>query len=307
MLIAKVVLLSVLAVTACAFTWMWFWELKRRPGWHWPRTFHAAVGFLTDFLDTLGVGSFAVTTTIYRGFKAVPDQLIPGTLNVGHTLPTIAQAFIFIAIVEVDIWTLWLLIMASALGAWLGAGVVTRLPKQRIQLGMGCALLIASVLMLLSLWNALPLGGSDLKLSGIKLLVAIVCNLIFGALMTIGVGAYAPIMVMVSLLGMNSKAAFPIMMGSCAFLMPAASWRFIKSERYDPQAALGLTLLGVPAVLVAAFLVGELPVTALKRLVVAVVVYTAITMIWAGCRRAQTGAIQPGQEPETSEPSGLTD
>src|SRR6187549_3077322 len=78
-------------------------------------------GFVTNFFDTLGIGSFAPTTSVFKFFKLVPDRLIPGTLNVGHTLPTIAQAFIFTVAIDVDPWTLILMIAAAVAGARLGA------------------------------------------------------------------------------------------------------------------------------------------------------------------------------------------
>ena len=102
--------------------------------------------------------------------------------------------------------------------------------------------------------------------------------------MMIGVGAYAPIMIMVSLLGMNQKAAFPLMMGSCAILMPVASYRFISSGKYDARAALGLTLLGLPGVAIAAWIVKELPLVYVSWLVVVVVIYTAVTMLYSASR-----------------------
>ena len=97
--------------------------------------------------------------------------------------------------------------------------------------------------------------------------------------MTLGIGLYAPCMILVSLLGMNPKAAFPIMMGSCAFLMPVAAARFIKEKKYEPRPALGLTLGGTPAVLIAAYVVKSLPLTLIRWLVILVVVYTATAML----------------------------
>ena len=76
--------------------------------------------------------------------------------------------------------------------------------------------------------------------------------------MSLGVGLYGPCLLMISLLGMDPKAAFPIMMGSCTFLMPVGSIQFIRKGRYDPRAALGLALGGIPAVLIAAFIVRSL-------------------------------------------------
>jgi uncharacterized membrane protein YfcA len=278
---AKTALLMLLGAIALAFCVVWARELTLRKHWSWPNAFHVVVGILTDFLDTLGIGSFATTTTLYRLRRTVADENIPGTLNVGHCIPTLTQAFIYITIIEVDLLTLVLLISASVLGAWLGAGVVTRMPRRRIQIGMGLSLLVAAGFILAKIFKAQPAGSSALALTGVSLAIGLVGNFVFGALMTIGVGAYAPIMIMVSLLGMNETTAFPIMMGSCAFLMPMAGARFIQSGRYDARAALGLTLGGVPAVLVAALIVRSLDLDAVRWLVLVVVTYTAISMLWS--------------------------
>jgi uncharacterized membrane protein YfcA len=241
----------------------------------------AATGFVTAFFDTLGIGSFATTTSIFRNWKLVDDALIPGTLNVGITLPTIVQAFIYTRLIPVDSRTLILMIVAAVVGAWLGAGVVARWPKVRIQLGMGTALLIAAAILLAGLLSLLPAGGDALALTGGKLAFAIAGNFLLGALMTLGIGLYAPCMILVTLLGLTPAAAFPIMMGSCAFLMPVASARFVRLNRYDVRAALGLAIGSIPAVLLAAFIVKSLPLTAVRWLVIVVVVYTAVGLLRA--------------------------
>lgn len=286
MISAKALLLSSLAVVTLGYATFWARSLTRRQQWGWPTAYETIVGSITDFFDTLGIGSYATTTALYRFRRAVDDALLPGTLSVGHTLPTIAQAFIYITIVEVDMLTMVLMIGTSVLGARIGAGVVTRLPRRGIQIGLGLALLAAAGLMLGRQLEFFPQGGDALGLSGVMLGVALVGNFVIGALMTIGVGAYAPILIMISLLGMNPKSGFPIMMGSCAFLMPLSSPTFIRAEKYDVKAALGLTLGGIPAVLLAAFLVKELPLDAVRWLVVIIVVYTALTMLHAARREA---------------------
>ena len=242
------------------------------------------VGFATDFFDTLGIGSFAPTTTLFRWLGSVSDELIPGTLIVGHALPTIAQAVIFITIIAVDLPTLVLLIGASVLGAWLGAGVVASWPRRRVRLGMGAALLVAAALFLASALGMLPAGGDAIALRGGPLAVGLLGNGLFGALMTIGIGAYAPSLILFGLLGMNLKAVFPVMMGSCAFLMPAGGLRFLRARRIAGPAALGLALGGVPGVLCAAFLVREMPITWLRWLVIGIVTATAIGMLRAAWR-----------------------
>jgi len=256
-----------------------------------PTWFETAVGFVTNFFDTLGIGSFAPTTSFFKLRRMVPDRLIPGTLNVGHTLPTIVEASIFIAIIEVDPRTLITLIAAAVLGAWLGAGVVARWPRRKVQMGMGSALLVAAGLMLMTQLNLFPAGGVALSLSPSRLAVGFAGSFVLGALMTLGIGLYAPCMIMISLLGMNPTAAYPIMMGSCAFLMPVGSARFVRLRAYSLRPALGLTLGGVPGILVAAYLVRSLSLTAVRWLVVIVVVYAAVAMLRSAFEtRAAAGA-----------------
>lgn len=255
-----------------------------------------ATGFVANFFDTLGIGSFATSTSIFRHWKLVRDERIPGTLNVGNTFPTILQAFIYTKIVPVDARTLILMILAAVVGAWLGAGVVARWPRRRVQLGMGGALLAAAALMLAAQFHLVPAGGDLLRLDGARLAVGLIGNLVLGMLMTIGIGLYAPCMILVTLLGMNPTAAFPIMMGSCAFLMPIASARFIKANGYDPRASLGLLIGGAPAVLIAAFIVKSLPLDAVRWLVVIVVVYTAYGLIRGGWQRVTKGTALHGAD-----------
>lgn len=285
-----------LAIFTAFYVWILVAGVRRRAKTEpvKPSPKAAATGFVTAFFDTLGIGSFATTTSIFRQWRIVDDAQIPGTLNVGITLPTVVQAYIYTRLIPVDSVTLVLMIAAAVLGAWLGAGVVARWPKVRIQLGMGAALIIAAAIMLGSLFALLPAGGNALGLTGTKLAFAIAGNFLLGALMTLGIGLYAPCMILVSLLGLTPTAAFPIMMGSCAFLMPVASARFIKLDRFDVRASLGLAIGSIPAVLLAAFIVKSLPLNAVRWLVIVVVVYTAFGLLRAAWReRAAQPAVSP--------------
>jgi uncharacterized membrane protein YfcA len=244
-----------------------------------PNPIQLVLGFITNFFDTLGIGSFAPTTAAFKFLKMVPDRLIPGTLNVGHTLPTITQAFIYTTIIEIDMTTLILMIAAAVAGSWLGAGVVAGWPKRNVQIGMGFALLVAAGLFT---WRNLGGGGTTegtLDLTGTKLVLGLAGNFVLGALMSLGIGMYAPCMILVGLLGMKASAAFPIMMGSCAFLMPVASARFVQKQAYALKPALGLALGGIPAVFIAAFIVKEMDVTTMRWLVVVVVTIAATMML----------------------------
>ncbi len=252
-----------------------------------PTPLETVLGFVTAFFDTLGIGSYAPTTAVFKLRRLVADEKIPGTLNVGHTLATITQAFIFITIVTVEMKTLVLMIAAACLGSWIGAGFVAQASRRKIQLGMGFALLVAAALFLMKIFDVLPAGGDTLALGGWRLAVGLTGNFVLGALMEVGVGLYGPCMILVSLLGMSPVTAFPIMMGSCAFLMPVGSVKFVKTDRYSLRAALGLALGGVPAVLIAAFLVKSLPLTAMRWLVVVVVLYAAVSMLRSAFREAR--------------------
>jgi uncharacterized membrane protein YfcA len=278
------VLLALLALLAVVFAIAWARRLRHGDGNRSPDAASIAVGAITDFFDTLGVGSFAPTTWLFRTFGMVPDRLLPGTLNVGHALPSVAQALIFIAIVEVEAQTLAAMIGAAVVGAWMGASVVAGWSRRRVRLGMGLALLAASLLLVRQLAFGSPAGEDALGLDGGRFALGVAGNFVLGAMMTVGVGLYAPCMILVSLLGMNAKAAFPIMMGSCAFLMPIAGMRFVERRAYAPGVALGLTLGGIPAVLVAAYVVRSLPLDAVRVLVVVVASYTALSLLRAALR-----------------------
>lgn len=305
---AKLLLLILLALVALGFVVLWIRHLARAraqgpaedaPGP--PTGFQLALGAVTNFFDTLGIGSYAPTTAAFKLKGIVPDERIPGTLTIGHTPPVLIQAFIYIKIIEVDVRTLFVLIGAAVLGAWLGAGVVARWPRRKIQLGMGLALLAAAVLFVLkNLDDArgtpiLP-GGEALGLAGAAFLIGALGSFVLGALMTIGIGFYAPCLIMISLLGMNPRTAFPIMMGACAFLMPVAAVKFLRARSYSARPALGLAIGGIPAVLIAAFLVRSLSLTALRWLVVIVVLYTAVVMLRSALRErrvAPTESVAP--------------
>jgi uncharacterized membrane protein YfcA len=244
-----------------------------------PTPFQILIGFVTNFFDALGIGSFATTTAIFRLRKMVSDRVIPGTLNAGHTLPTITQAFIFTAVIPVDVITLFSMIAAAVAGAWLGAGIVAGWPKRKVQVGMAGALMAAALFMLMRQLDLFPAGSAEIGVRGMKLFIAIAGNFALGALMTLGIGLYAPCMILVSLLGMSERTAFPIMMGSCAFLMPVGSLRFIREESYNLRNALGLAIGGIFGSFIAGVIVKELSLGTVRWLVIVVVIYTAVTLL----------------------------
>ncbi|NOT64325.1 MAG: sulfite exporter TauE/SafE family protein [Acidobacteria bacterium] len=282
----KTLLLLALAAVALFYLAVWIRAILRERAENQPiapSPTQIAIGAIANFFDTFGIGSFATTTAMWRNLKMIRDEWLPGTLNVGHTLPTVAQAFIFIQTVEVDIRTLLALIVAAVLGMTIGAKYVATWPRRRVQYGMSIALFIAACLFIREIYltytqQGTPTSGA-LALTGGLLVLGFLGNFVLGALMSLGIGLYGPCMIMISLLGMNPKAAFPIMMGSCAFLMPMGSTQYIKQKGYDLRAALGLALGGIPAVLAAVYIVKEMEVKYVRWIVVAVVLYTAISLL----------------------------
>ena len=248
------------------------------------------IGFITNFFDTLGIGSFAPTTALLKAFKQIHDRVLPGTLNVSCTIPVVTEAFIFITVIEVEPITLISMLAAATLGAFLGAGIVSGLPERKVQLGMAIALFVTAFLMLAGKMGWMPGGGEALGLTGIKLVLGILGNFILGALMTLGIGLYAPCMALIYFLGMSPAVAFPIMMGSCAFLMPVASMKFVKEGAYNKKASLGIAVGGIVGVFIAAYIVKSLPLNILGWLVIAVIFYTSIVMFKSATKPADAKA-----------------
>jgi uncharacterized membrane protein YfcA len=245
----------------------------------WLKT--SMIGFVVNFFDVLGIGAFAPQTALLKFTKQTTDKQIPGTMNVANTLPVLLQALIFITIIEVEPITLISMFVAAALGAVLGAGVVAKLSEKKIRLVMGIALLVTAFFMLATNMQWIQGGGEAIGLGHGKLAIAVIANFVLGALMTAGIGLYAPCMALVFALGMSPKVAFPIMMGSCAFLMPPASVRFIKEGAYNRKAAVAMAIPGVVAVGIAAFVVKSLDLVMLRWVVIGVILYTSGVMLHA--------------------------
>ena len=261
------------------------WQSQKKHFWY---NFILA-GIIANFFDTLGIGSFAPTSTYFKVGKSVDDVLVPGTLNVGDTVPVCVEAAAFFGLVDMDVLTLVTMIVASVLGSYLMAGIVSKFDRKHVRYALFVGLMILSIVMLARWagWGPFKLEGTEMGLRGVKLIVAIVVNFILGGLMSIGVGLYAPCMALCVLLGLDAKCAFPAMMGSCAFLMAYGNGpKFIKEGRYDMNAcwamALGGGVIGVP---IAAWIVGSMPTHILTLMVVIVCFITSLLYLKDGIQK----------------------
>ena len=241
----------------------------------------SVIGFVINFFDVFGIGSFATGTALMKAFKQTDDRLIPGTLNVCFCIPVAIESFLFINGVEVEPVTLASMIVAAVVGAYLGAGVVAKLPTKVIRLLMGTALIVIGIVIVIQMMGLIPSSGVATGLSGIKLVIGIAANFILGALMTAGVGMYAPCLALVCLLGINPMIAFPIMMGSSAYLMPVASLKFIKEGAYNRKASLAIAIFGIFGVFIGYRFIKMLNLNALKFVIIIVMAYSAVSLFYS--------------------------
>jgi len=248
-----------------------------------PRFEAVALGAITNFFDTLGVGSFAPTMAWFKFRGLVPDRLIPSTMLVGHTLPAVAQAIIFLVLlgVLVDPALLFGCVLALLMGGLLGVSLVIRAKVWVVQLVVGIALIIAAIMYALTNLHLMPGGGTATGLPLPLMAIAIAANFLFGILLNFGIGNYAPTLVMLSLMGMDPRLSFPIMAAGAALTATGASLRYISIGAIDLRIATGIALGGIPAVLVAAFIVKSMSLELLRWLVVCVVLYAAVVMLRA--------------------------
>jgi uncharacterized membrane protein YfcA len=239
------------------------------------------IGAVTSFLDTLGIGNYAQITAAFKLRGHPPDELIPGTLNVGNSVGILLGSALFISVVPVEPVLLMAMVIAAGAGAWVGAGIVSRMPRRLIQIVMGVALVLAAGFFTMTNLGIVPPTGAAMALHGWKFALAVAANFVLGALMCAGIGNYAPSMALLALLGMNPIAAYPIMMASDGVLIPVASLGFIRSGRFAPAVAVGLTLGGLVGVIAAFPLVKMLGdhLTLMRWAVTAVIAYAAVAML----------------------------
>jgi uncharacterized membrane protein YfcA len=274
-LYAVLILVNVAAISG------WIVTARRRQLRDRPALTDCLIGTATSFLDTLGIGSYAQITALFKLRRKPADELIPGTLNVGSAVPVFISSLFYFGAVAVDPLLLASMVVSSGAGAWIGAGVVSRMPRRSIQLVMGVALLVAAGFFAVTALGILPPSGAAFQLGGWRFVVAVFANFILGALMCAGIGNYAPSMVLLGLLGMHPLAAYPIMIGSDGVLIPVAALGFLRSGRFSHGSALGITLGGVFGVLAALPLVKLIAghLTVMRWFVIVVVVYAAVSML----------------------------
>lgn len=244
----------------------------------------AITGFVANVSDTLGIGSFAVIVAFDKYWKLMDDKQLPGTLNAQSILPTLVQALFFLQVVQVEMQTLFALIIGASLGGFLGGYLVSRLDKERIRGCMFYGYIGIAVIIVASKMGLLPVGGDLMALHGMWLVAGVLGMFLSGALPAIGVGAYAPTQIMLFMLGMSPLAAFPIMTAAGAFQQSVAALTFIQRRQVAIKASIVIALAGVIGVLVAAPVITYINPDNLRWLLLAVVLYN-VRMLWKSAVR----------------------
>jgi uncharacterized membrane protein YfcA len=262
-----------------------------------PRPEAIVLGAVVSFFDTLGIGSFAPTTAWMKFRRLVPDRLIPPTMLVGLTPPAMAESVIFLILlgVKVDPVLLFGCAIAVLLGGLIGAPLVAQARVWVVQLVVVIGLVLAAIAYAMTNLHLFPGGGTAAGLPMGLTIAAIAANFAFGILLNFGVGNYAPTLVTLSLMGMDPRLIFPIMAAGAAVMGAGACVRHIQMGKMDLKVVVGLALGGVPAVLVAAFIVKTMPLEILRWLVIVVVLYAAAVMARAAMLGRRADVLTPEQ------------
>ncbi|MCM0583013.1 sulfite exporter TauE/SafE family protein [Weissella diestrammenae] len=237
------------------------------------------IGLITDFGDTIGIGSFATTTTAFKltGHMA-DDRQLPGTMNAAHAIPVIVEASFFLTAVKVSLTTLIPMTLAAMLGAGIGTKITMNWNARMIQRGLSITLTVAAIVMLVNTLTSPNIPVTSHGLVGWQLVVGVIFNLGIGILMTIGLGNYTPELIFFALMGVNPLVAFPVMMMDAAMIMFAATINFVKTKRVQWQGLFGIVIGGVVGVVIAATLVKHIDTTLLRYAIVGLALWTAYSL-----------------------------
>ncbi|MGL5268770.1 MAG: sulfite exporter TauE/SafE family protein [Spiroplasma sp.] len=215
----------------------------------------ASIGFIGSFTDTIGIGSFAVVAAGLNATKSVKNvKNLPGTLNIGLTVPNLLAGTLFVSAIQVELATLISLVVAAMLGSFCAAKIVNKVNRKFIAIFVASCLTTAGILMIFTQFDLF--ATSRIRgLQGWKLVVGIIAFFIIGGLQSFGVGLYAPAIAIVSLLGMETIVAFPIMTCAGGFALPTTAWTFHRDNNYSPKVSYGLLIGGVFGTVAAFFIV----------------------------------------------------
>ncbi|MHC9533495.1 sulfite exporter TauE/SafE family protein [Dellaglioa sp. BT-FLS60] len=229
------------------------------------------------FFSTFGISDFAISTAIFPKANWVSMKKLPGTLNAQDVIPIFVMSLAYITSISVGIKTLLVCIICQVMGAYIGPRFVVKLPERTIRSFVIVGLLVATMLIIAGKVGLITANGTATELFGWKLVVTGFLLFVYGALNNIGIGSFSLTMATVYAMGMDPIAAFPIMMGGCAFSLPIGSMQFIKLDQYSRKITL-FSVFGIIGVLIAVFLVKSINTSVIQWIVIVVLLYSAFSL-----------------------------
>ncbi len=239
----------------------------------------AFIGFVSNFLDTIGIGSFAIIIAIRNLLGIMPDDVrLIGTMNIQAMVTALVQALIFLHFIPLDIITLLVSIAMIALGGFLSGLIAVRIDKKIVHIVMLIAFIITGVLLFLSQINVLEIGGTGTAIRGTKLIIFAIFMLVSGTLPAFGVGYYSLIKASIFLFGVNPIVSFPIMASASAFQMPVTSATFIVKGKFYFKSTIILAIFGTLGVFMAVPIITAVNTYTLKWILLGIVIYNIIVL-----------------------------
>lgn len=239
----------------------------------------ALVAPVVLFFASMGISDFAMDTLFFKKCRLVDDKRLPGTLVCASTLPLGAASAAYILTVEVDFWLVVMGMVMQSVGAWLGVGLVSRLDGRKVKTCVAWAMLISSVFLLLRLVGVGGNGGNLTTLPLPRLLVFGVAAFFLGMGSMMAMGAKAPAMSVLLLLGLSPACVLPVIMSSCTASGISGGIRYIRQGLYQRKVVLLYATFGFLGVGAGFLFVMNLPQAVLQIVMMGIMIYTGISML----------------------------
>ncbi len=248
-------------------------------------------GVVAFLADTIGVGSFAINIAFAKIFKLMPTDKLPGYVNASQVLPGTIQAFIFMTMVNVDMFTLATLAIAASIGGILGAIFVSKMNATLLKKLMIFCFAGMIVLLFATEAGLLNISGDAAALSGMKLFITAIAMTIAGALTAACVGLYATSQAILFLAGISPLAAFPIMMAAGALQQPLLAITFLTKNKVPVKETLIVSITGLIGIAIGLPLITSVSIHFLHYLLICVLLYN-IFSIASSLKQDQTLSLE---------------
>ena len=239
----------------------------------------AFIGFVSNLLDTVGIGSFAVIVAMRRILGVMPDDVkLIGSMNIQAVITALAQMLIFLHYIQLDLTTMLVAIAMITLGGFLSGLFATRIKTSLVRIIMLIAFIITGILLFLIQMDILSFLNNSHAIKGMRLIFFAIFMLIAGSLPAFGVGYYSLVKTSIFLFGVNPIIAFPIMATASSYQMPVTAITFMRSGKFYARSSILLAVFGVIGVFIAAPLISFVDPYTLKWILFVVVIYNIITL-----------------------------